>query len=70
MGNAILGGFFILIGLVMIFWRSDVYEFVDGYTLPWGLRKSIPRHAHLVIITVFGALSTLGGFVLVLLSLS
>ena len=52
----------------MIFLRSQVLKFVDGYFVPWGILKSIPRHVFRVIIIVFGALSAIGGLTLVLLA--
>lgn len=71
LNNAIIGGYFVLVGLVMIIFRKQVLEFyydtVGG--LPWGWHKIFGSKTLLVIITVLGALSVVGGFAVLLIAL-
>lgn len=71
LNNAIIGGYFFLVGVVMIVFRKHVLEFyydtVGG--LPWGWHKIFGSKTLLVIITVLGALSVLGGSTVLLMAL-
>ena len=69
--NAIVGGFFLLIGVVMIVFRKQVLEFYYETVgqFPWGWHKVFGSETLLWIITVIGALSVIGGTAVVLIAL-
>jgi hypothetical protein len=69
--NAIVGGYFVLIGLVMIVFRKQVLEFYyeTAGRFPWGWHKVFGSETLLVIITVFGVLSVIGGTTVVVLAI-
>jgi len=64
--KAILGGFFIIVGLVMTILHRQVQEFHED-VFPWFLRRFLPHGVLLTrIIILFGVLSVLGGIALLL----
>ena len=69
--QAIAGGYFLLVGLVMVVFRKQVLEFYNETVgkLPWGWHKIFGSQTFLGIITVFGILSAIGGTIVLLLAL-
>lgn len=69
--NAIVGGYFLLVGFVMIVFRRQVLQFYfeTAGRFPWGWHKVFGNETLLGIITVFGVLSVLGGAIVLLIAL-
>lgn len=69
--QAIAGGYFLLVGLVMVIFRKQVLEFYNETVgkFPWGWHKIFESQTLLGIITVFGILSAIGGTIVLLLAL-
>lgn len=68
--QAITGGYFLLVGLVMVVFRKQVLEFYyeTAGKFPWGWHKIFGSQTLLGIITVLGILSAIGGTILLLLT--
>ena len=70
--KAILGGFFIIVGLVMTILHKQVQEFHEDLFggIPWTIRQFWPRGVLLtVMIILFGVLSVIAGITLLLASI-
>ena len=70
--NLVVGGFFVLFGLVMIVFHEHIREFQESIheSFPDPITRYWPRGTVLTIfIVVFGALSLLGGITVVLVNL-
>ena len=69
--QAIAGGYFLLVGLVMVVFRKQVLAFYyeTAGRFPWGWHKVFGSQTLLGIITVLGILSAIGGVVVLLLAL-
>jgi hypothetical protein len=69
--QAIVGGYFLLVGLVMIVFRKQVLTFYYETALrfPWNWTKILGSQTLLGIITVFGILSAISGTIVLLLAL-
>ncbi len=66
--KAILGGFFIIMGLVITILHKQVQEFHEDL-FPWIIRQFWPRGVLLtVLIILFGVLSVIAGITLLLLA--
>ena len=69
--QAIVGGYFLLVGLVMVVFRKQVMAFYNETVVrfPWSWTKLMGSQTLLGIITVFGILSAIGGTIVLLLAL-
>jgi hypothetical protein len=69
--QAIAGGYFLLVGLVMVVFRKQVLEFYNETLgkFPFGWHKIFGSQTLLGIITVFGILTAIGGTIVLLLTL-
>lgn len=68
--QAIVGGYFLLVGLVMVVFRKQVFTFYYETLgkLPFGLHKIFGSQTLLGIITVLGILSAIGGTIVFLVA--
>jgi hypothetical protein len=70
--TTIIGSYFIIVGFVVVIFRRDVKEFYDYWF--GSLRSFLPLHlpdrALIFLIPVFGALSVIGGGIVLLLAIS
>jgi hypothetical protein len=71
--KGILGGFFIIVGLVMTILHKQVQEFHEDWFagVPWVIRQFWPRGPLLTaIIILFGVLSVIAGIALLAVSIA